>query len=152
MASTPENVTLVEEGKIVLVQTRDELAEQTPVISHARGAELIINDEWFAAHPEAAKAFFTAYQKGADFVAAHSSQEVAEALIKIFPDYDVARATALVEEEKSNVPEDSKASIESLQDQVTFALETGAIPAAVKVEDTYQFSYLPARNPGRTDW
>lgn len=146
MASSPENVNLVEEGVAVHVLTRDELISEAPLVAYARNAELIINNQWFSENEEAGRRFFTAYQKGADFIAAHSPQEVAELLVKVFPDYPVERATQLVAEEWSNTPRDSKAAIDSLQAQIDFALATGAIDQPIPVETTFNFSFTPEPN------
>jgi NitT/TauT family transport system substrate-binding protein len=146
MASSPENANLVEEGVAVHVLTRDELIAEAPLVAYARNAELIINNQWFSENEEAGRRFFTAYQKGADYIAAHTPDEVAALLVEVFPDYALERATQLVEEEWGNTPPDSKATIESLQAQIDFALATGAIDQPVAVEDAYNFDFLPEPN------
>lgn len=146
LVTSPENRLLVEDGSAVYLLDQDELIEEVPSVAFARNAELILNSDWADANPDAARRFFTAYQKGADFITAHSAEEVADLLLEVFPDYPRERAIRLVEDNWANTPHDSKATVESLQAQVDFAIATGAISTPVPVEDTYDFRWLPEPN------
>lgn len=146
LVTSPENQLLVEDGSAVYLLTREELIEHAPSVAFARNAELILDSAWAEANPDVATRFFAAYQKGADFITAHSAEEVVEVLLQVFPDYPRDRAVRLVEDNWANTPKDSKATVESLEAQIDFAVETGAISAPVPVELAYDFRWLPEPN------
>ncbi|QEO14835.1 ABC transporter substrate-binding protein [Agromyces intestinalis] len=143
LASAPDNRLLVESGDAVELLSNEELAEEVPLVANARSAETIINDDWASENEELAKAFFRAYQRGADFVTTHSVDEIVTSLEKTFPDIQGERLLATVEVGKGNLPADSRHPVAALEAQIEFALASGNITAKLPIDDVYTEAYLP---------
>ena len=143
LSSPPNNPLLVQSGHAIELLTHEEIVRETPLVANARSAETIINDDWASANRDVARRFFAAYQRGADFVVSHSTEEIIASLRKIYPDLSDDRITAIVEANKKNTPRDSRHTAEAIEAQIAFALASGNIKRSFTVEEAYTDAYLP---------
>ncbi|GAA0940350.1 ABC transporter substrate-binding protein [Virgisporangium aurantiacum] len=144
LASPPNNKLLVEQGHAVELVTHDEIVKELPLVANARSAETIINDDWAKKNSDVAKRFFRAYQRGADFVVAHTVEEIIASLKKVYPDLSGDRLSAIVRANKENTPKDSRHPTEAIQAQIEFALASKNIKKSFTVDEAYTDAYLPA--------
>ncbi len=143
LAALPDNRLLVESGDAIELLTSDELVEALPEVGYTTGAETIINTDWAEENEEAAKAFFRAYQKGADFASSHTVEEILDAAKQSYPDLDEARLRQTVANAKEHLPADSRHTPEEVEYQIQFALKSGNISAPLTIDQVYTEKYLP---------
>ena len=143
LAALPDNRLLVESGHAIELLTSDELVKALPEVGYTTGAETIINTNWAENNEEAAKAFFRAYQRGADFAATHTVDEILERAKVSYPDLDEARLRQTVANAKEHLPVDSRHTKEEVEYQIQFALKSGNISKPLTIAQVYTEKYLP---------
>lgn len=143
LAALPDNRLLVDSGDAVELLTSDELVKALPEVGYTTGAEAIINTDWANGNEAAAKAFFRAYQRGADWAEAHSVDEILAAAKKSYPDLDEKRLRATVANARENLPPNSRHTREEVEYQIQFALKSGNISKPLDIDQVYTEKYLP---------